>query len=67
MPKRMGCRGKIKYVSRDDAAMKLRRLRNKGLTTYPCKVCGGWHIGNSGNPLKIQDRISQLLKKGNSP
>lgn len=59
--RRDGCRGKRRYTSQTAAVRALIRLGNAGLGSYPCRVCGGWHVGNSRRDDKVQARISQLL------
>ena len=53
------CTGKVRHKDRTAAIIALERVNNHGLSGYPCRYCGGWHLGN--NPKKIQLRLDQLL------
>ena len=53
------CTGKVRHKDRTAAIIALKRVNNHGLGGYPCRYCGGWHLGN--NPKKIQLRLDQLL------
>jgi hypothetical protein len=55
--------GKVRYPCQRKAVAALIRIGNKGLNSYPCHKCKGWHLGTSHNPLKVQARISQLLAR----
>jgi len=64
VPKRRnGCRGKVRHRSQTGAIIAAKKMRIAGLTTYPCAVCGGWHVGTSNRPDKILARLNQLLKE----
>ena len=63
MGRRNGCNGKVRHKSQIGAIIAMKRKKNKGLHTYGCDVCGGWHIGTDNAPWKIQARITQLLSK----
>ena len=41
----------------------IRRLKNKGMEPYRCRLCGNWHIANSRTDWKVQARIDQLLQR----
>lgn len=60
----MSCK-KIRYPSQTAAVGAMKRIKNDGLNSYKCPKCGGWHLGNSNKPWKIQARIDQLLNKPN--
>jgi hypothetical protein len=53
------CSGKVRHDDRGAAIRALKKINNHGLSGYPCRYCGGWHIGN--NRKKIQSRLDQLL------
>lgn len=53
--------GKVRHKTREGAIITLKKLKNAGLSAYPCKMCGGWHLGNSSKGNKVQSRIDQLL------
>lgn len=53
------CTGKRRHRNRGAAIAALKAVNNAGLSGYPCRFCGGWHLGN--NPKKIQLRLDQLL------
>ena len=59
MKRRNGCTGKVRHATKDGACVALKKIGNAGLNVYRCRVCKGWHIGNS--KFRIQDRIDQLL------
>lgn len=46
-----GCRGKVRHTSKKLALGQLRLIlkRDPGacLNAYHCKVCKGWHVGNT--------------------
>jgi len=58
-----GCSGKVRHPSREAAIICMRKQKNSQLSTYRCGKCGGWHVGNSNKPWKIQARINQLLSR----
>jgi hypothetical protein len=58
--------GKIKHKTRADAMIHIRRLQNKGMEPYRCRLCGNWHVANSRKDWKVQARIDQLLRGGQS-
>lgn len=58
-----GKTGKIKHPSRIAAIITLKKLKNKGLNSYHCSACGGWHLGTSRADYRVQARIDQLLGK----
>lgn len=58
-----GATGKVRHVTRGGAEKALSVLDNAQLNAYRCKACGGWHLGNSNDPVRIQARIDQLLGK----
>lgn len=53
--------GKVRHHSRVGALILVRKLKNKAMNVYRCPHCGGWHLGNSRNPNRVQARIDQLL------
>jgi hypothetical protein len=53
--RRKQCIGKIRYSSSAEALKESKRLRWHNITkkddfqyldAYPCKYCGGWHVGH---------------------
>lgn len=62
-----GCRGKVRHANQAAAVAAMIKIKNKGLTSYRCGVCGGWHVGNSRNPNRIAARIEQLLELAKGP
>lgn len=62
--RRDGCTGKRRHADLGAAVRVLKKLKNAGLSPYPCRRCKGWHIGNSNRPDKIVARIDQLLARG---
>ena len=56
--------GKIRYRNQTAAVGAMKRIKNKGLSSYKCPACKGWHLGNSRSDWKMQARIDQLLGKG---
>lgn len=61
MPRRNGCKGKVKHADKRSAVLALKRIGNAALNAYPCRVCGGWHLGTGHQPWKVQARLDQLL------
>lgn len=53
--------GKFRHATHDGACVALRKLKNKQLNVYQCGECKGWHLGNSRNPYRIQQRLDQLF------
>lgn len=44
------CDGKLRFDSRkraDRRARHMRRNRERSVEPYPCRECGGWHIGGN--------------------
>lgn len=44
-----GCKGKIPYLTWDEAARvakRLQRYRSEFTKPYRCKFCSGWHTGH---------------------
>lgn len=39
-------------LSREEAASTAKRV--KGLTSYKCKHCGGWHIAHKRSAMRFQ-------------
>lgn len=56
------CR-KVGYLTKHGAEAAIKRLKNSQLNAYFCKSCQRWHTGNSNNPLRIINRINELLDK----
>ena len=61
--RRNGCSGKVRHKSQVGAIIAAKRMKNAGVGTYPCSKCGGWHVGSSDKPWKVQARLDQLLGK----
>lgn len=59
--RRNGCSGKVRHASQQGAVIAVKRMHNAGLQTYRCPRCGGWHVGTSDKPHKVQARLDQLL------
>jgi uncharacterized protein YlaI len=58
----MKCKtGKKIHYTRERAIVTLKRLNNKALNSYKCPVCHFWHLGNSNQDYRRQQRIDQLL------
>lgn len=55
--------GKVKHKSREAACIARAKIKNAGLDVYHCRECNAWHLANSRNPLKVQKRIDQLLRR----
>ncbi|MBB5351066.1 hypothetical protein HNR46_001300 [Haloferula luteola] len=56
-----GCSGKVRHRSKAGAIQHLKKLNHAQMSAYPCRHCGGWHIGK--HPKKIQLRLDQLIGK----
>ena len=54
---------KVTHKTRSAAMVHIRRLKNKGMEPYRCRLCGNWHIANSRKDWKVQARIDQLLQR----
>lgn len=59
--KARSCAGKVRHPNRIGAIIALKRIKNQQLSAYPCRFCGGWHLGRSRHPMKINARLDQLL------
>ena len=45
-----GCQGKVCYESREEAvpeAKKLAPIEGYWISIYGCRICGGFHVGNT--------------------
>lgn len=49
------------YRSKGSAEWTRRRMNSCQLNVWRCPYCRGWHLGNSHNPFRQQQRIDQLL------
>ena len=56
-----GCAGKKRHANQVGAIIHMKKLKDRGLNSYPCSKCGGWHVGHSNREEKIQARLDQLL------
>jgi len=61
--RRNGCSGKVRHKTKNGAVIAMIKMNNAGLSTYPCRSCGGWHVGTSRSELKVQRRLDQLLEQ----
>lgn len=51
--KARSCTGKVRFEDRAAALNRIRALTRLGrvrLGAYPCRFCGGWHIGHQPKP-----------------
>jgi hypothetical protein len=59
--RRRSCEGKVRYETQAEAVAALigvQRAGARGVHTYACKRCGGWHVGHT--PYRIlQSRAAQ--------
>jgi len=54
--------GKVRHANQAAAVYAMKCLNNRGLNSYRCDACRGWHLGNDRkNQNKVQARIDQLL------
>lgn len=61
--KRAACT-KHKHPSKEGAIIAFKRTgKNVQMNVYYCKPCKAWHLGSSRNPLRVMDRIGQLLEQ----
>lgn len=49
--RRRQCEGKVRHKTKADAWAAIRTMHRKhgycgNLQPYPCKFCGGWHVGH---------------------
>ena len=59
--RRNGCTGKVRHANKNGAVIAMKKMNNAGLSTYPCRKCGGWHVGTSRSHYKVQKRLDQLI------
>lgn len=66
--KSRSCERKIRYFGRADAKRRLDMLKEeKGrrfLNAYPCRFCGGWHIGTSPKYREQASEARRLESRG---
>lgn len=62
MPKRNGCRGKVRHASKQGACIAARKIKNCALNVYQCGQCGSWHLGRTRDPCRRANRITQVLE-----
>lgn len=55
------CRDKVRHADKTGAIICLKRMKQANLSAYPCRHCGGWHVGHSAK--KIQSRFDQILSE----
>lgn len=53
--------GKIRHATQTGAIIALKKVNNRGLKSYRCPKCKGWHLANDRSQWKVQARIDQLL------
>lgn len=44
------CEGKLRFAGRKRAEQRarlMRKVHGRSLDAYPCRECGGWHIGGN--------------------
>lgn len=69
--RRKSCDGKVRYPSQEEAHTAMYSLkhddhingRHEFMSIYPCKFCGGWHIGHTRryNPyLPKKERFAKI-------
>lgn len=63
MAKYDGCRGKMRHKSQRYAMAELFRSDNASLEAYKCKLCHGWHLGNSRKAHNLIARVEHLLEE----
>lgn len=59
--RRRACEGKVRHGDKESALAhlywSLRRFEQAGyLNVYPCRFCGGWHIGHKPRPKAQRHR-----------
>lgn len=54
--------GKVIHRTHNHAVAAALRLSKVVMNVYPCKACGGYHVGHSNNPVRLANRITELLE-----
>lgn len=55
--------GKLRHPTKGGACVAAKRLKSNRINVFPCAACKGWHIGNSNDPFRLQQRIDQILAR----
>lgn len=58
--KYFSCTNKVDYKSKETAERAVVEMKEKArnvLEAYPCRYCGGWHIGRIRTGLLLQLRL----------
>lgn len=53
--------GKVIHHTKAAATIAAHRISKIVMNAYPCPHCRGWHIGHSNNPIRLANRITELL------
>lgn len=62
-PARCQKTGKVIHPSKTAALITRRRVKNSLLNAYRCSACKGWHLGKSRSPIRLANRIDEILKR----
>lgn len=55
--------GKVRHPTKEAGIITAKKLKNSRLNVYHCEHCKGWHLGNSNVPLRISERIGEVLEQ----
>lgn len=61
------CAGKVRHHSKHGACIAVRKMNHCAMNVYKCPKCGFWHLGNSRDPWRQQQRIDQILSRYPQP
>jgi hypothetical protein len=59
--RRRACKRKVRYPAHDAAQAAIRAQNLRGRMPYPCRWCGGWHVGRptAGKRKAIEKRMEE--------
>lgn len=61
--RRRSCECKVRHDTESSAAIEAKRLRRRGpfVRWYPCRFCGGWHVGRANR--KTRQSVAANLRR----
>jgi hypothetical protein len=57
------CKGKVRHKSKEVACIVASKQKNVAMNVYLCPSCKFWHLGNTNDPARRANRITQLLER----
>ena len=63
MPKKDGCRNKVRHASLLTAQIVAKKSKNVQIHVYKCDICKGYHTGRSSDPWRKEKRLDQLFAR----